>query len=137
MGLLDTLLGVGRRRINGAAFRRPRAHRRVSMEERAELRRSKDGSAHTVILSDLSPGGARIATPLRFAVGEDFTLIIAAGRRAPFTLGCSVVCARGTGGRLHRDYGVRFVRVRPGDEERLAHFVASHDDARVSGSAFI
>ena len=107
------------------------------MEERADLHRSKDGTKHTVIISDLSSGGARISSELRFARGEDLTLTIAAGRAAPFTLGCHVVFGRTTSGRIHSDYGVQFVRVRPGDLERLSKFVASRDDARTVAAAFI
>lgn len=131
MSLLDTLFGVGRRRVNSAAFRRPRAFRRVSFEERADLHRSKDGTKSTVIIADLSAGGARISTPLRFTVGEDLTLTIATSRTASFTFGCAVVFAKPqTSGRIHTDYGVKFVRVKPGDLERLRGFVAARDDAR-------
>lgn len=138
MSLLDTLFGVGRRRVNSAAFRRPRSAKRVPVEERADLHRSKDGTKSTVIIADLSPGGARISTPLRFAPGEDLTITIAAGRSAPFTLGCHVVFARSQKyGRIHHDYGVKFVRMRPGDLERLRGFVAARDDARHGAVPFI
>ncbi len=137
MSLLDTLFGVGKRRVNSAAFRRPRTSKRVSMEERADLYRTKDASKHTVIVYDLSTGGARISSELRFAKGEDLTLTISAGRSASFTLGCSVIFARQKPGRIHSDYGVQFIRVKPGDLERLQTFVASRDDARHTAPAFI
>ena len=107
------------------------------MEERADLYRTKDASKHTVIVYDLSAGGARISSELRFANGEDLTLTISAGRSASFTLGCLVVFVRQKPGRIHSDYGVRFVRVRPGDLERLRTFVAARDDARHAAPAFI
>jgi PilZ domain len=107
------------------------------MEERADLYRTKDATKHTVIVYDLSSGGACISSELRFAKGEDLTLTISAGRNASFTLGCSVIFARQKAGRIHSDYGVRFIRVRPGDLERLRAFVASHDDARHAAAAFI
>jgi len=137
MSLLDTLFGIGKRRVNGAAFRRPRASKRVSMEERADLYRTKDASTHTAIVYNLSGGGACISSELRFAVGEDLTLTISAGRSASFTLGCTVIFARQKPGRIHGDYGVKFVRVRQGDLERLRTFVASRDDARHTAPAFI
>lgn len=137
MSLLDTLFGVGRRRVNSAAFRRPRASKRVSLEERADLHRSKDGTKGTVIVADLSSGGARLSTPLRLGVGEDLTITIASGRTASLTLGCSVVFARAQrGGRIHSDYGVKFVRVKPGDLEKLRGFVAARDDARLGAAPF-
>ena len=137
MSFLDALFGVGKRRVNSAAFRRPRSSKRVSMEERADLYRAKDQSKNTVIVYDLSAGGACISSEQRFARGEDLTLTIAAGRSAAFTLGCSVIFVRQKPGRIHCDYGVQFVRVRPGDLERLRTFVASRDDARHTAAAFI
>lgn len=108
------------------------------MEERADLHRTKDGLKSTVIVADLSSGGARLSTPERLAVGEDVTITISAGRSASFTLGCSVVFARAQrAGRIHNDYGVKFVRVRPGDLERLRGFVAARDDARLAATPFI
>jgi PilZ domain-containing protein len=138
MSLLDTLFGVGRRRVNSAAFRRPRASKRVPLEERADLERSKDGTKSTVIVADLSSGGARLSTPMRLAVGEDLTITIAAGRTASFTLGCSVIFALAQRSRrIHNDYGVKFVRIKPGDLERLRGFVAARDDARLGATPFI
>lgn len=107
------------------------------MEERADLYRAKDQSKNTVIVYDLSAGGACISSEQRFARGEDLTITIAAGRSASFTLGCTVVFARQKAGRIHCDYGVKFVRVRPGDLERLRTFVAARDDARHTAPAFI
>lgn len=101
------------------------------------MHRVKDGSAQAVILADLSPGGARIATPLKLGKNEELTLIINAGRRQPFEVGCNVVVVRPRVGRLHYDYGVKFVAIRPGEVERLRKFVAERDDARkTSGTPF-
>lgn len=126
MGIFDNLF----RASFGKQERRPRIGVRVPMEERAEMHRIKDGSAQAVILADLSPGGARIATPLRLAKNEELTLIINAGRRQPFEVGCNIVRVRPRTGRLHYDYGVKFVAIKPGEVERLRKFVADHDDAR-------
>ena len=133
MSLLDSLL----RRNVVRSVRKPRAAVRVPIEERAELQRVKDGSAQSVILEDLSSGGARIATPSRLVKGEDLTLVINAGKREPFRIGCAVVTARRKTGRLHYEYGVKFTAIRPGDAERLRSFVAGRDDAGKSGGRFI
>lgn len=101
------------------------------------MHRIKDGSAAAVILADLSFGGARIATPLRLGKNEELTLIINAGRHQPFEVGCKVVTVRPHAGRLHFDYGVKFIAVKPGEIERLRKFVSQRDDARKAGvSAF-
>ena len=113
--------------------RRPRVAARVPIEERAEMHRAKDGSAQSVILVDLSHGGARISTPLKLTRDEALTLIINAGRHQPFEVGCRVVVVRPRHGRLHYDYGLKFVAVKPGEIQRLRTFVAKHDDARKSG----
>jgi hypothetical protein len=115
--------------------RRPRVGSRVPMEERAEMHRIKDGSAQSVILADLSYGGARIATPLKLAKNEELTLIINAGRHKPFEVGCKIVAVRPRVGRLHFDYGVKFVAIKPGEVERLRKFVVERDDARKAGVA--
>ena len=133
MGFLDRIFKA---RGSRHSVRRPRVSVRVHMEEHAELRRVKDGSAHTVIIGDLSSGGARIATPQRMSEGEDLTLIISAGRRQQFEVGCEIVSVRPREGRLHYDYGVKFVAFHPGDIEQLREFVASRGDARKAGAQF-
>jgi c-di-GMP-binding flagellar brake protein YcgR len=130
MGLLDKIF-----KGKGGPVRRPRVTARVPMEERAEMHRLKDGTAGSVILADLSGGGACIATPLKLAKGEGLTLIVNAGRHRPFEVGCRVVSVRPRKGKLHFDYGVKFVAVKPGEIERLRKFVAERDDARKSGVA--
>jgi len=129
MGILDNIF-KGKPQV-----RRPRIGNRVPMEERAEMHRAKDGSAQSVILADLSFGGARIATPLKIAKNEDLTLIINAGRHRPFEVGCKVVTVRPRIGKLHHDYGVKFVAIKPGEVERLRKFVVERDDARKAGVA--
>jgi len=134
MGIFDKLL---RRTTDRGRIRRPRVGVRVSIEERAEMHRVKDGSAQFVILEDLSYGGARIATPSRLGKGEQLTLIINAGKRQPFEVGCSIVTTLRKTGRLHFEYGVKFVAIKPGEMERLRKFVTERDDSRKSGNAFI
>jgi c-di-GMP-binding flagellar brake protein YcgR len=116
--------------------RRPRVSVRVHIEEHAELHRVKDGSSHTIILGDLSAGGARLATPQRMSEGEDLTLTINAGRKQQFEVGCVIVSVRPRHGRLHFDYGVKFVAFHPGELERLREFVTSRGDARKAGALF-
>jgi c-di-GMP-binding flagellar brake protein YcgR len=130
MGIFDKLF-----KATGAKKpeRRPRVGARVPMEERAEMHRLKDGTAQSVILADLSYGGARIATPLKLAKNEELTLIVNAGRHKPFEVGCKVVAVRPRVGRLHFDYGVKFVAIKPGEVERLRKFVGERDDARKAG----
>jgi PilZ domain-containing protein len=125
-----SLMGIFDRLLRGPRVRRPRSSPRVPIEERAEMHRIKDGSAHSVILADLSHGGARIVTPLQLGKGEELTLIINAGRRQPFEVGCRIVTWRRRTGRLHHEYGVKFVAVKPGELGRLARFLAARDDAR-------
>ena len=127
MGILEAILG--RRRPE----RKARVGARVPIEERAEMRRIRDGSEHSVILADLSVGGARIATPLRLMRNEELTLVVSAGKARPFEFGAKVVAERIRAGRVHRDYGVRFVAIRAGEMSRLREFVAMRDDARRSG----
>jgi hypothetical protein len=129
MGILDRIFK------SKPPVRRPRVGNRVPMEERAEMHRHKDGSAQSVILADLSYGGARIATPLKLAKNEELTLIINAGRHRPFEVGCRVITVRPRVGRLHFDYGVKFVAIKPGEGERLRTFVVERDDARKTGVA--
>ncbi|HXW76056.1 MAG TPA: PilZ domain-containing protein [Candidatus Eremiobacteraceae bacterium] len=118
--------------FKGGRVRRPRIGARIPIEERAEMHRTKDGSAGTVILGDLSTGGARIASTMRMSKGEDLTLIVNAGRHQPFEVGCRIVTVRPRKG-LHFDYGVKFVAVKPGEVERLRRFLQDRDDARRAG----
>jgi len=132
MSIFDRLL---RRQQSSRTFRRPRASVRVSIEERAEMQRVRDGSAQFVILENLSQGGARIATPSKLSKGEELTLVIDAGKHEAFRIGCCVVTSRRKSGRLHFEYGVKFVAVRPGEIERLRQFVSDRDDSRKAGNA--
>jgi len=134
MGIFDKLL---RRTSERARVRRPRVGVRVSMEESAEMHRLKDGTAQFVILENLSYGGAKIATTSKLGKGEQLTLIINAGKRQPFEVGCAVVTTLHKAGRIHRQYGVKFVAIKPGEIERLRRFVSERDDSRKSGNAFI
>ncbi len=129
MGFWDLLFKHGA----PAPIRRSRSGVRVTIEERAEMRRAKDASAQGVILADLSGSGARITTPAKLARGEEITLVVNAGRQQPFTFGCKVITAVRKTGRLHFDYGLQFVAVRPGEEARLRSFVARRADARYAG----
>ena len=107
------------------------------MDQRAEMRRARDGVLHAVILANLSRSGARITTPAHLARGEEVTLTIDAGKQPPFTLGCKIVTAARAGGSLHFDYGLQFIAVRPGEEARLRTFVGLRGDARFAGDALI
>jgi c-di-GMP-binding flagellar brake protein YcgR len=111
--------------------RKPRLGFRVPIEESARMHRAKDGTSHSVIVVDLSQGGACIATPLKLAPNERLGLSISAGK-SPFEFGCQVVTVRERPGRLHFDYGVKFVAVKPGEIDRLRSFIAYRDDARKS-----
>ena len=97
------------------------------------MRREKDVDPQGVILADISGSGARITTPVRLVRGEEITLVVNAGKLQSLTFGCRVVTAARKTGRIHFDYGLQFVAVRPGEEERLRRFVALRADARYAG----
>lgn len=133
MGIFSRLFGHGRTGV----IRRSRSGVRVPIEERAEMRRNTEPDPQGVILADISVSGARITTPAKLARGEEITVVVNAGRQQPLTFGCRVVTAARRAGRLHFDYGLQFVAVRPGEEERLRRFVARRADARFAGDVLI
>jgi len=55
--------------------RAARSSKRIPIELRVEMRVARDGAMHTVLLEDLSAGGARLATPIRMTKSDVITLV--------------------------------------------------------------
>ena len=127
MGLLERLFGFNR---DHRKQLRPRANSRVPIGDRAELRRPAETDGRVVKLADLSTAGAKIVTPHQMAVRDDVKLIIQRSLRQSVEIDCKIVYRRFRTGRLHIDYGLQFIAIRPSDMEALQAFISERDEAR-------
>lgn len=118
MGIFDNLAGAAKSRIS-------RASARIPIELRVDARLARDGAMHSVLLEDLSAGGARISTPMKLTKSDVLTIIVQTAYGVKVQAVCRIVSIRPRSGQLHIDYGVKFVGLRDVDAETLRRYVAS------------
>jgi len=114
--------------------RAARSSKRIPIELRVEMRVARDGAMHTVLLEDLSAGGARLATPIRMTKSDVITLVVETSFGVKVQAICRIVSIRPRPGALHIDYGVRFVGLREADAEALRRYVATELRQRSEGT---
>lgn len=126
MGIFDNLAG--------AKSRASRTSARIPVEVRVDARLARDGATHSVLLEDLSAGGARISTPLKLAKSDVLTIIVETAYGVKVQAVCRIVTIRPRTGALHIDYGVKFVGLREVDAETLRRYVASQIRLKSDGT---
>ena len=123
-------------------FRRPRKERsarlsqRVAITLRVRLRVGADGPMHSVLLEDLSTGGARISTPQRLPCGRHYLLMIDRDGEPSIAAPCTIVSERKRAGQLHVDYGLAFCDLGPSSLEKLQSLVDKFRSSRADGVAY-
>ena len=116
--------------------RSARLSQRVAIELRVLLRPGNDGDAHSVLLEDLSVGGACVSTPLRLAQGRRYTLIIGQEGEESIAAPCRISSIRKRQGELHVDYGLAFEGLGSAGREKLLRLVDKFQALRASNAAF-
>ena len=123
--------------LRGAARERSaRLAARVAVELRVRLRVGSDGEMQSVLLADLSVGGARITTPLRINRSRQLMLVIDTDGEPPIVLPCRIASIRRRRGDLHIDYGLAFDRLRPAGADRVRRLVEKFQTIRAGNAAF-
>jgi c-di-GMP-binding flagellar brake protein YcgR len=130
MGIFDdTLRGAG-----APKSRASRSSARIPIELRVDARLARDGAIHSVLLEDLSAGGARLSTPMRLTKSDVLTIIVETSYGVKVQAVCRIVSVRPRQGQLHIDYGVKFVGLREVDAETLRRYVASQIRLKSDGT---
>ena len=129
MGMFDRFVSRNQK------TRSPRLGARVSMELRVDVRLARDGAVHSVLLEDISTGGARITTPLRLSKSDVITLVFIAPRNEKIELVCRIVSVRPLEGALHVDYGLKFVALKPAVAHVVRRLVARRQQLQATGAA--
>lgn len=127
MGIFDNLPVAPKTRAS-------RSSARIPIELRVDARLARDGAMHSVLLEDLSAGGARIATPLKLTKSDVLTIIVQTAYGVKVQAVCRIVSIRPRAGQLHIDYGVKFVGLREVDAETLRRYVASQIRLKSDGT---
>ena len=117
MGIFDGL--------NAQKNRASRTSARIPVEVRVDARLARDGATHSILLEDLSAGGARISTPIKLTKSDVLTILVETAFGVKIQAVCRIVSIRPRSGQLHIDYGVRFVGLREQDAEALRRYVAA------------
>lgn len=125
MGIFDGL--------NSNKSRTSRSSARIPIEVRVDARLARDGAIHSVLLEDLSAGGARISTPMRLSKSDVLTIVVETAYGVKIQAVCRIVSIRPRQGQLHIDYGVRFVGLREQDAEALRRYVAAQLRQKAEG----
>ncbi len=131
---MGTFAGWLRSRDKGQ--RAARLSPRVAIELRVLLRAGNDGDAHSVLLEDLSVGGARVSTPLRLSRRNGYTLIIQQDGVAPIAAPCRIASVRKRPSELHVDYGLAFQGMSGAGREKLRALIDKFQTLRAGNAAF-
>jgi PilZ domain-containing protein len=129
MGMFDRLVSRNKK------VRSPRLGARVSMELRVNVRLARDGAVHSVLLEDISTGGAKISTPLRLSRSDVLTLVFDAPRNERLEMICRIISIRPRPGELHLDYGLKFVSLKPEIADAVRRLVARRQQLQSPGVA--
>ena len=125
MGIFDGL--------NAQKNRSSRTSARIPVEVRVDARLARDGAVHSVLLEDLSAGGARISTPMKLTKSDVLTIVVETAFGVKIQAVCRIISVRPRQGQLHIDYGVRFVGLREQDAEALRRYVAAQLRLKAEG----
>ena len=125
MGIFDGL--------NAQKSRSSRTSARIPVEVRVDARLARDGAVHSVLLEDLSAGGARISSPMKLTKSDVLTIVVETAYGVKIQAVCRIVSIRPRQGQLHVDYGVRFVGLREQDAEALRRYVAAQLRLKAEG----
>ena len=128
MSIFDRLV------IRTSKARPTRLSIRVATELRVNVRLARDGVVHSVLLSDLSTGGARITTPLRLSKNDVLTLMFEPSHGAKIEIVSRIVSVRPRQGELHLDYGLNFVALKRNDGDAIRRFVLRHQQLQMGGA---
>ena len=129
MGIFDNLPGGGEPKSRAS-----RSSARIPIELRVDARLARDGAVHSVLLEDLSAGGARISTPMKLTKSDVLTIIVETAFGVKVQAVCRIISIRPRQGQLHIDYGVKFVGLREVDAETLRRYVASQIRLKSDGT---
>lgn len=116
--------------------RSARLAQRVAITLRVRLRVGAEGPMHSVLLEDLSTGGARISTPQRLPRGKHYLLMIDRDGEPSIAAPCTIVSERKRAGQLHVDYGLAFTDLAPAALEKLQRLVDKFRSFGADGTAF-
>ncbi len=94
------------------------------------LRTSYGLKEHRVFLKDISIGGARITTPLRFATGERISLILNLKPTMSLELWGRIVHNQTARSSAQFEYGVQYLQLQAPDVELLNAYVSTLDPSR-------
>ena len=115
--------------------RSARLAQRVAIELRVRLRAGTDGELHSVLLHDLSTGGARISTPQKLRSGKRYVLMIDSDGES-IAAPCKIVSERRHRSELHVDYGLAFVGLSAASSEKLQRLIDKFRSLTPGNAAF-
>ena len=115
--------------IKRAPERYSRRWPRIVVEEPAELR-LPDGTQSSVIVSQLSVGGARVQSIVPLKAGDDIELQLDGGAEGRQSLGAHIVYSLKENSGFYFACGLCFFGLRPHETQWIATFIAAEQARR-------